>query len=389
MKIYFLDILNFLKNNKDGIEILISIFHNLGIFILFLLGGFISYLAIFREIKFARIKELHKQQNEIINKVQEESYKSIVLFESKMIGKDAKILINIKVILKCKSILSNLFELSTKVNSGIANQIHLLHTFLNHCIEILKVNKNIKSWELVDEFHLYKYLIHYLTNISIVTSKVEKVLNIWDLIRPNVKNKTFSFWLFFLTHSKRPYKSKNFEKGVNFSYLSPYILSNVINTLYYPNYLFPFSLFSIINLQNYIARALYREFIYFPLEFEIERNSFNNQKMKFMLFKIEKKFRLSSRKKIVKFHYYKEITYEQIDSKIFFNSMKKKKDFYFLKDKFHPFTYKVHESKIEFSKLYGETNIVTIEVVGYFTLYTYFFKNTISILINLLKKKDR
>ncbi|MCR8629327.1 hypothetical protein BEN42_18865 [Leptospira interrogans serovar Canicola] len=107
------------------------------------------------------------------------------------------------------------------------------------------------------------------------------------------------------------------------------------------------------------------------------------------MFKIEKKFRLSSRKKIVKFLYYKEITYEQIDSKIFFNSIKKKKDFYFLKDKFHPFTYKVHESKIEFSKLYGETNIVTIEVVGYFTLYTYFFKNTISILINLLKKKDR
>ncbi|AMX58946.1 hypothetical protein LBK6_11540 [Leptospira borgpetersenii serovar Hardjo] len=68
MKIYFLVILNFLKNNKDGIEILISIFQNLGIFILFLFGGFLSYLAIFREIKFARIKELHKQQNEIMLK---------------------------------------------------------------------------------------------------------------------------------------------------------------------------------------------------------------------------------------------------------------------------------------------------------------------------------
>ncbi|WP_061247882.1 hypothetical protein [Leptospira noguchii] len=384
----FLDILDFLSKNKNGIEILISIFKNLGTFILFLFGGFLSYLAIFREIRFARIKELHNQQNEFIKYVQEEAYNSMVLFETKMIGKNAKTLININVILKCKSILSNLFKFSTKVNSSIANQLHLLQTFLNHCIEILKIYKNIKSWELVDEFHLYNYLILYLNNILIITSKEEKVLNIWDLIRPNIKNKTYNFLLFFLTHSKRPYKSKNFENGVNFSYLSPYILSNVIFTLYYPNYLFPFTLFSTINLQNYIARALYREFTYFPLEFEIEKNTYTNQKMKFKLFKIEKKIRLSSRKKIVKFHYFKEITYERIDSKIFFDSMKKKKDFYFLKDKYHPFTYKIHESNIEFSNLYGGTNIVTIEVVGHLTLNFYFIKNIIFILINLLKKKD-
>ncbi|WP_026131282.1 hypothetical protein [Leptospira santarosai] len=192
MKKYFLDVLNFLSENKDGIEILIFIFQNLGIFLLFLFGGFLSYLAIFREIKFARIRELHNQQNEIIRKIQEESYKAMVLFDIGMNGKEAKLLINSKLISKCKTILSNLFEFSAKVNVDIANQIYLLQTFLNHCIEILKIDKNIKPWELVDEFHLYKYL----TNILIVTSKVEKVLNIWDLIRPDVKNKNFDFHYF-------------------------------------------------------------------------------------------------------------------------------------------------------------------------------------------------
>ncbi|EKO35059.1 hypothetical protein LEP1GSC168_0137 [Leptospira santarosai str. HAI134] len=106
------------------------------------------------------------------------------------------------------------------------------------------------------------------------------------------------------------------------------------------------------------------------------------------MFKIEKRILLFSREKIVKFYYFKEITYERIDSKIFFDSMKKKNDFYFLKDKFHPFTYKVHENNIEFSNLYGGTNIVTVEVVGHFTLHFYFLKNIIFILNNLLKKKD-
>ncbi|MCG6154024.1 hypothetical protein [Leptospira bandrabouensis] len=390
-----MELIKFLSENKDGLEILISIFQTLGGFFIFLIGGFLAYVGLFREIKFSRIKELLSEQNDIKRKIREEAYKAKIYFESEMIGNDAKFAINKKLIIDTKNKLQNLFQLSSEANSDISNHIHLLHIFLNSCIEILKRDKEISKthsptefWELVDEFHLYKYILNYLNTISLLTSKVEKVLSLWDIIKPNIKNKNFKFSIYFLTRTKRPKKSKIFESGVNFSYLSPYVLITTIYNLYFQNKLFPFTFFSTFELRNYIARALYKEMIYFPIEFEIDKQSLYQNKMKFKLFKIERNFTFFSKNKITKFHYFKEITYEKINSKSFFNALKRKENNFIIKDKYHPLSYKIENENIGFSNQYGGVNIITITIEGRFKLHLYLLKNLPFIFFDLLKKKD-
>jgi hypothetical protein len=174
MKESFTKLLKFLSENKDGLEVLISIIQNIGSFILLLLGGFLAYLALFREIKFSRIKELYFEQNELKRKIREEVYKAKIYFEAEMIGNEAKFILNKEILIETKTKLGQIFELSANANFDLANQIHLLNVFINSCIEILKrekeINENKESisfWEAVDEFHLYKYINFYLNLITL------------------------------------------------------------------------------------------------------------------------------------------------------------------------------------------------------------------------------
>jgi hypothetical protein len=149
-------------------------------------------------------------------------------------------------------------------------------------------------------------------------------------------------------------------------------------TLYFSNNLFPFAFFSTIDLRKYIARSLYKNFIYFPIEFEIERNSINGKKIKFKLFKIESSLTLFSKKKNRKFHYFKEISYEHINSSMFFNALKKENGIFLLRDKYHPTNLAVNEQSISFSEQYGGVNIVTIQVDGTAKLHLHFLRISFS-----------
>ncbi|MCG6154030.1 hypothetical protein [Leptospira bandrabouensis] len=386
-------ILDYLAKNKEGFEILISLAQVTCVFFAFIFTGFLSYFALFREIKFSKIKDKINEASDIKKQLRTETYKALAHFESKIVGKEANTKINIELILECKNNLNSIFDLGTLTTSEISNQIYMLQVFLNNCIEVLEIDKNIsipdvkKSWEDVTEFHLYKYITSYLNRIMNLSIKVEKIPTICDLFFPNEKNKNLKLVPYILTRSFRPYKSRLYEAGPNFSKLSAEILNAVYHAIYFPNRLFPYTFFSTFNFLKYISRVLYLDFFYFPVQFEIEQLSIEGKKIRFQLFKIEKSTKMFSTKENTKFLFRKEISYEHISSENFYKSLEKKTNSYILKDTYHPFKYEIEMNKISFSTDYGGLNIVKVEVNGRFKLYYWFVKNLPFILSDLCRKK--
>ncbi|MBM9501697.1 hypothetical protein JWG44_15690 [Leptospira sp. 201903071] len=382
-----IELFNWLKDNKDGIEVGLDILQFLG----YVIGGWLairlSYFAFAREIKFARIKQLIDDAFKLRIEISRDLQNFIVWLKEELMSDQTRIA-DLKSLKTMQEKIRPIFNKAKLANSDIANIAVLLDLTLNNVIFTLGEKRNItKTFEIVLQRTMLIWLERNLNLLNILCQKIETSPTVAMLKKPYRKSYEMNIGNYILTRSRRPLQSRFLELGVNLYQLRPEVLNYLNISIYAPNDIIPYAVSATGKWDRYLARSLYRRLEYFPIRILIKAKEPFKEVLPFILFKIEIRKDLFTGKVRKKIFYILDDNVMKFDSNYLFSCLEKEGSNFILRDAYMNSEFKVCEKDFSFSITYDQKPTIVFSVTPR-NLKFYFFKNIFFIILDLFKKKS-